>query len=218
MDERFWRERWENNQIGFHEGRVNAHLEAWWPELGLAPSARVFVPLCGKAVDLLWLRACGHEVLGVEISDIAVRDFFRENRLGATVTPCALGERWESDGLVILRGDFFDLGPEDVGDCAGVFDRASLIALPPEMRPDYAVHLKAILPEAAQTLLVTLDYPPGEMSGPPFAVTEAEVRELYRDTWSVRRLWQQDVLQEHARFRERGVTRLLETVYRLSPQ
>ncbi|MFO8154645.1 MAG: thiopurine S-methyltransferase [Pseudomonadota bacterium] len=218
MDEQFWHERWENNQIGFHEDRVNTHLEAYWHELGLARGTKVFVPLCGKARDLLWLRAQGHEVLGIEVSAIAVRDFFAENDLRPTVTECAIGERWSVDGLTIIRGDFFDLDSEETEGCAGVFDRASLIALPPPMRRDYAAHLKRILPVWAETLLVTLDYPPEEMNGPPFSVTETEVRALYGDTWTIQRLWQADALEENRKFRERGVTRLLETVYRLSPR
>jgi len=217
MDNAFWLERWQNNRIGFHEGRVNTHLENYWDQLDLAPGARVFVPLCGKARDLLWLRAQGHEVVGVEVSAIAVRDFFAENDLRPVVEQYEDREYWYEDGFTLIRGDFFDITQEEVAGCAGVFDRASLIALPPSMRADYAAHLKAILPGWAQTLLVTLEYDPSEMDGPPFPVSEDEVRALYTDTWRVERLWQAAVLDEQPHFRERGLTALRETVYRLAP-
>jgi thiopurine S-methyltransferase len=177
----------------------------------------VLVPLCGKSRDLLWLRARGHAVLGVEISPIAVRDFFIENVLTPQVTRQGAFERYEADGLVVLCGDFFDLTPELVQAVAGVYDRASLIALPPELRTRYAEHSAAILPAAAGTLLVTMEYPQNEMSGPPFAVCEDEVRRLYETRYTVTRLFTKDILAENPRFRERGLHALTEKVYRLAP-
>lgn len=217
MDSQFWHERWQRNEIGFHQDAVNAHLTDFWPGLGFAPDSRIFVPLCGKSRDLLWLRSCGHRVYGVELSPIAVRDFFRENALDPQITRREPFEAWEADGLCILCGDFFALTPSLLAEVAGVYDRASLIALPPAMRPRYAQHLTAILPATASMLLVTLNYPDGEMNGPPFAVHEPEVRQLYEPSRRVSLLLTKDVLAENARFRERGLTDLREQVYRIDP-
>jgi thiopurine S-methyltransferase len=218
MDRDFWHERWQHNEIGFHQQEINAHLQDHWGQLAVPAGGLVFVPLCGKSRDLLWLRARGHKVLGVEISPIAVRDFFIENVLTPQVTRQGAFERYEADGLVVLCGDFFDLTPELVQAVAGVYDRASLIALPPELRTRYAEHSAAILPAAAGTLLVTMEYPQNEMSGPPFAVREDEVRRLYETRYTVTRLFTKDILAENPRFRERGLHALMEKVYRLEPR
>lgn len=218
MNPDFWHERWQRNEIGFHQQEINAHLQDFWGQLAVPAGGLVFVPLCGKSRDLLWLRARGHAVLGIEISPIAVRDFFAENALVPRVRRQGAFERYEADGLAILCGDFFDLTPEWLQGVAGVYDRASLIALPPGLRTRYAGHSAAILPGAVGTLLVTMEYPQHEMSGPPFAVHEDEVRRLYDKRYAVTCLLSKDILAENPRFRERGLSALSEKVYRLAPR
>ena len=218
MNPDFWHERWQRNEIGFHQQEINAHLQDFWGQLAVPAGGLVFVPLCGKSRDLLWLRARGYKVLGAEISPIAVRDFFTENAITPQVTRQGAFERYVADGLVVLRGDFFDLTPELLQGVAGVYDRASLIALPPELRTRYAGHSVAILPAAAGTLLVTMEYPRNEMSGPPFAVHEDEVRRLYDKRYAVTCLFSKDILAENPRFRERGLRALMEKVYWLAPR
>ena len=217
MKHDFWHERWLRSEIGFHQQEFNTHLQEFWPDLGLSSDAGVFVPLCGKSLDLLWLRAQGHEVTGVEISPVAVRDFFRENDLTPRMSRQGPFERWETDGLAILCGDFFDLGTADLQNYSGIFDRASLIALPPEMRKDYAVRLRRITPPGARTLLVAMEYLQEQMQGPPFSVREEEIRQLYGETYDIKRLYSLDILGEHARFREKGLTGLTEKVYLMEP-
>lgn len=218
MQHDFWHERWLRNEIGFHQQDFNTHLQEFWGRLGLPSEAGVFVPLCGKSLDLLWLRAQGHEVTGVEISPVAVRDFFRENELTPSVSRQGPFERWETDGLSILCGDFFDMGMGDLRHCSGIFDRASLIALPPEMRKDYALHLGRITPPGAPTLLVAMEYPQEQMQGPPYSVREEEIRALYGHAHDIERLYSIDILEEHARFREKGLTDLTEKVYLMEPR
>jgi thiopurine S-methyltransferase len=218
MNPDFWQERWQRNEIGFHQQEINAHLQDYWPRLGLPAESQVFVPLCGKSRDLLWLRSRGHTVLGVELSPIAARDFFAENKLAPQTWRQGAFHRCEADGLAILCGDFFALGSQDLKDVAGVYDRASLIALPPEMRPRYAAHLATILPQSAAILLVTMEYRQAEMNGPPFSVHEDEVRALYEKHYDVARLFTKDILAENQRFRERGLSTLSEKVYRLVPR
>ena len=215
MESDFWIERWKEKQIGFHQDEVNIHLQEFWPQLKISEGSTVFVPLCGKSSDMLWLRAQGYQVLGVELSPIAVREFFDENDLVPTVTEEGKFERWESDGLVLLCGNFFDLTATDLIDFGGVFDRASLIALPPEMRDDYAQHMACILPEATQILLITMEYPQEEMQGPPFSVHEPEVKSLYDRHYQASVLFDLNILAENPRFEDRGLTQLQEKVYRL---
>lgn len=211
-----WHERWQRNEIGFHQDTVNPYLECYWPQLALGAGEPVFVPLCGKSLDMRWLHDQGHPVVGVEISPIAVRDFFSEQGIQSRHAQAGPFQAWDGDGIRILCGDFFELTPEHVAGCRGVYDRASLIALPEEDRRRYADHLVRLVHLRARVLLVTLDYPDGEMTGPPFAVSEQEVRGLYEQYFDIRLLASTPVLDENPRFRDRGLTRLEEAAYLLT--
>lgn len=215
MDRQFWLERWQQNLIGFHREEVNPHVLSFWPSLGPAPGARVFVPLCGKSRDLIWLAAQGHRVLGVELSPIAVRDFFAEHALAPVVDRVGEFERWSAGEIVLLCGDYFHLAAEHLSDVAAVYDRAALVALPAAMRARYASHLLGLLPAAAPMLLVTLEYRQAEMAGPPFSVDEAEVQTLFGGRYEIDRLLDEDILAAEARMRERGLTSLREKVFRM---
>jgi thiopurine S-methyltransferase len=216
MEPGFWHERWEKAEIGFHQQEINTHLQQFWISLDLQPTQRVFVPLCGKSRDLLWLAGEGFPLTGVELSPIAVEAFFTENGLRPRRWQEGAFDIWEADEIRILCGDFFALEQRHLADIAGVYDRASLIALPPALRVRYASHLGAILPIGAQILLVTMEYDPSVISGPPFTVSEEEVRALYALTHAVELLWIRDALSEQSRWRDRGLTWLLEKVYRLT--
>ena len=215
MQASFWHERWERSEIGFHKLEINAHLEQFWNRLDLGAGQRVFVPLCGKSLDMLWLAGEGHPVLGVEISPLAVESFFEENQLNPRRFREGAYEVWEADEIRILQGDFFDLEPHQVADCAGVYDRASLIALPPAMRSGYTRHLGAILPPGIQILLVTVEYDQAKRSGPPFSVGEVEVRSLYEPAGEVDLLYTHDALAPDSAWRQQGLTWLEEKVYRV---
>lgn len=216
MKKDFWLERWERDEIGFHQSEINPHLCQYWHELHLEPGSEVFVPLCGKSADMLWLRRQGHSVLGVELSNIAVRAFFTENGY----TPHhAIYEKFnvcEANDIRVLCGDFFDLKQEDLAKVAAVYDRASLVALPPDMRQRYVHHLAAISPPATKILLIAFDYAQAEMSGPPFAVSAEEVKVLYGKYAEVRLLAELDVLAQNPRFQERGLSRLQEHIFLLT--
>lgn len=217
MESEFWIERWKQKQIGFHQDEINAHLQDFWPGLRIPEASRVFVPLCGKSSDMLWLRAQGYEVLGIELSPIAVEEFFTESQLEPVVTQKGDFQRWETDGLVVLCGDFFKLKADDLANCSGVFDRASLIALPPQMRPDYVRQMISIMPKDVHMLLVTMEYLQEEMQGPPFSVHEEEVRQHYQQNYEVSLLFEKDIIAENPRFGEQGISQLLEKVYQLTP-
>lgn len=216
MRQDFWLERWEREEIGFHQGEINPYLRQYWQELHLAHDSAVFVPLCGKSNDLLWLRKQGHAVLGVELSAIAAQAFFRENSLEPQHFTCRTFECREANDIRILCGDFFGLGKEDLPGVHAVYDRAALVALPPEMRERYVRHLLDILPCATQILLITYDYPQQEMPGPPFAVSAKEVEALYRGRAGIRMLAQLDVLAQNPRLQERGLSRLQESIFLLT--
>jgi thiopurine S-methyltransferase len=199
MTPEFWLQRWRENRIGFHQSQINMHLEAYWPSLSIAPGTTVFVPLCGKSLDMLWLAGQGYRVLGVELSPLAVEGFFEENGLTPEIEQSRTFRRYRCGEIEIFCGDFFDLQSDDLAEVVAVYDRASLIALPPEMRMQYAAKLHALLPGGLPILLITLDYPQDERQGPPFAVSTAEVHKLYTGRWQVGELACRDLRGENDR-------------------
>lgn len=212
MDPEFWHERWARDEIGFHQHDYNAHMQAFVDRLGVSPGQHVFVPLCGKSHDLVWLMQRGHRVTGVEISEKAVTDFFSENGLHPRISGMLNGRRFRADGLEILCIDFFKLQPGQVARIDAVYDRAALVAMPSGMRERYVEHLTGLLEPGVRTLLVTMDYPQHEMRGPPFSVPPAEVHRLYAGTSLIEPLHSEDCLAEEPRFRQKGLTALSEHV------
>jgi thiopurine S-methyltransferase len=215
MDHEFWLERWRTNQIGFHQTAFNARLMQHWPALGLATDARVFVPLCGKSRDMLWLAGTGHAVTGVELSSTAVEAFFAE--AGAPRSRRQAGPFVFYDGgrIGVYCGDFFALTEREVAGTAGVFDRGALIALPPAMRRRYAEHLLNILPVGAQSLLLTIEYDQDRASGPPFSVQPEEVADLFGARCSVELLDRSPAQEMPPRFQAQGIREAGESTYRI---
>ena len=213
MQPEFWYDRWDRNQIGFHLSETNPYLRRFWPSLQLAQGSRVLVPLCGKSLDLSWLAAQGFEVLGVELTQTAVEQFFSEQQVVPQIRQQGAFTVFEAGPVTILCGDVFKLTTAEVTGCSAFYDRAAMIALPPEMRADYARLLARILPQGCQGLLITLDYDQSQMNGPPFSVPDAEVQDLMASAWTLRVVEQPDVLDQEWKFLKGGVTRLVERVY-----
>lgn len=215
MEADFWHDRWQNNLTGFHLDEVNAYLKEYWSGLNLKQGARIFVPLCGKTLDLIWLAEQGYEVVGIELSSLAVEAFFAENNLTAEVTHHVDGlDYWKSGKISLICGDFFALTEESLGNVDAVYDRASLVALPPAMRQEYAAKLTQIT-QLAPKLLVTLEYDQSKMDGPPFSVSDNEVESLYQANYQVKQLTAQDVLGDNEKFRSRGLEYMNECIYQL---
>lgn len=216
MQPEFWHERWRMGQIGFHQSAVDGHLVEHWPSLGLASNSHTFVPLCGKSLDLLWLRDRGHCVIGVELSTVALASFCMEHGIPSRRRVVDDFDIYEAEKLRLFRGDFFSLTPELLGSVSSVYDRAALISWTPELREAYVRHVTALTSAGTQTLLVTLEYPQTQMTGPPFAVSTDDVNRLYAHNHVVEQLSRQDILAGESRLRSRGITQLHEVCYRLT--
>ena len=188
MEAGFWIQRWEKREIGFHQLEINRFLKQYWSTLELARDSTVLVPLCGKSRDMLWLAKRGHHVLGVELSEAAVQDFFKEWEMPPKVDQQGSFTRYSAENVELLVGDFFPLTSKDLQKVAGVYDRAALVALPPEMRRDYVNLLAEILPAKAQTLLITFEYRLGDREGPPFSIDIEAVKSLFEDRCDINML------------------------------
>ena len=216
MEHKFWLDRWEQGDIGFHRDAVHPALEKHWPELGLAARSRVLVPLCGATPDMAWLAAQGHEVIGVELSQLALERFLKEHRV-RHITMDEPGFRTYLGGRYQLWcGDFFAIPDDIFASADAVYDRASLVALPPDMRRRYAAQLSERIRPAARMLLVSLDYDATQMNGPPFAVPDDEVATLFAEHFDISRMSNLDVLADNEGLRKRGLTALRESVFSLT--
>lgn len=216
MQPDFWHERWRMGQIGFHQSAVDRHLAQYWPDLGLANDSRVFVPLCGKSLDLLWLSERGHSVVGVELSAVALESFCMQHGVPARRRILADFEVYEAGKLQLYCGNFFAFTPQLLGAAAAVYDRAALISWKPELRAAYVEHITSLTSPGTQTLLITMEYPQAQMNGPPFSVTADDVGRLYSRHHAIQALSKQDVLASEPRLRSRGVQQLHEVCYRLT--
>lgn len=217
MQAEFWKDRWEQNQLGWHQAEANGVLVREWPGLGVDAGATVFVPLCGKSLDMHWLRGRGHPILGSELSPIACRDFFAEAEIPVTSEPHGPGERYEAAGYRLLCGDLFDLTPADLEGVGGVFDRGSLVALPPAMRARYAEHLDRILPDTVEILLLVVEYDQSVADGPPHSVRTDEVEALFGKAFALRRLHLSEPSKpQHPRLAAAGLEAWQEAIWRIS--
>lgn len=178
LDAEFWHAKWRNQEIGFHQPKPHDFLSAYFGNLFGASEGTVFVPLCGKSLDIGWFLERGWQVVGSELSELAVSELFAGLELEPHIDPCGDLKRYSAAGLQIFAGDFFDLRAADVGKIDVIYDRAALVALPPEMRRRYAANLVRISHSAPQ-FLITLEYDQTLAAGPPFSVSAAHIGELY---------------------------------------
>lgn len=184
MDARFWHERWESNQLGFHQESPNRMLVSHIEMLSLAKGAHVFIPLCGKTLDIGWLLAQGFKVTGAELSELAIEQLFAGLGVEPTRTPSGSLVRYSAPNVDVFVGDIFDLTAEQLGAVDAVYDRAALIALPTDMRARYAAHLMEITARAPQ-LVVAVEYDQSVMPGPPFSVVETDITKLYQADYDI---------------------------------
>jgi len=213
----FWHNKWESNEIGFHLSDVHPLLKKFYSDIFISGEI-VFVPLCGKTIDMSFLQLKGKKVIGVELSDIAASTFFQEqfpdSRLSNRLVEQSNFKEFSAQSIRILVGDYFNLTPELLDGAKQVYDRASLIALPLEMRKSYVEKLHSLLPKAS-ILLITLDYDQQKMSGPPFSVDYDEVIDLFSFA-KVKQLHRKNIIDNEPRFKSKGLTSFYQTAYHIS--
>lgn len=210
-----WLQRWCEGRTGWHRSEPLPLLVRHWPALGLPAGSRVLVPLAGKSLDMLWLARQGFSVLGVELSPLAVRQFFAENHLAAQSQREVDGVHYSAGDIEVIQGDIFKVAARVFESCTAVYDRAAIIALSPALRQRYVHEVYGKLPPDCRGLIITLEYPQDEMQGPPFSVEEAELLRLFGAEWELELLERQDIPASQSGFVEAGVSALATAVYRL---
>jgi thiopurine S-methyltransferase len=184
MDASFWHNRWEKNDIAWHEGKANPLLIQHFSELSLPKGRRIFVPLCGKSLDISWLLSKGYRVAGAELSQRAIEQLFMELGVQPEISTVGGGEQWSVKNLDIFIGDIFAFSRKVLGHVDAVYDRAALVAFPEDMRNRYSLHLTEITNTAPQ-LLICYEYDQRAMEGPPFSISGEEIRRHYAAHYDV---------------------------------
>jgi thiopurine S-methyltransferase len=209
VDHEFWHNAWaKSEKPGWQQDQANnALVKFWQPD-----SSAVFVPLCGRSPDLTWLHEQGHQVIGVDLSETAIRRFLESGGQKFSVEEIGEFKVFRAHGYTLYAGAYFSLSTEQLSSVARVYDRAALVALPADMRPRYAEHLQNIVPASSQILMNLIAYDQSQMDGPPFSVPESEMRQYFEQRYQI------EVLQQHdSDLKRRGLQHLVETTYRLTP-
>jgi thiopurine S-methyltransferase len=194
MERDFWSERWTTGHIGFHQPRAHDMLVAHH-EAGLRGRQRVYVPLCGKSVDLVWLRDHGHDVVGSEFVGHAIDAFFTEHfpdiqRLQARYPTVTIHE---TSGVRVIEGDACAVDTFATGGLVdAIWDRAALVAIDPNDRERYVAALLRVLRPGGVILLVTFGYDQSKLPGPPWSVSDDDVHTLFGSSCTIERLQQRD--------------------------
>lgn len=178
MESDFWLQRWEKNRIAFHEHEANPILVNYFKRLSLAKEARVFVPLCGKTLDIAWLLSKGYRVVGVELIEIAVEQLFAELGVEPEISTMGGVTHYHEKNIDLFVGSIFDISRPRLGAVEAIYDRAAFVALPEAMRQRYAAHVMEMTNLAPQ-LLITYEYDQRLLDGPPFSISTAEVHQRY---------------------------------------
>ncbi|WP_445946478.1 thiopurine S-methyltransferase [Shewanella sp.] len=215
MEPNFWHDKWHQQLIGFHQPQVNQLLLTHWQQLDIPSQGQVFVPLCGKSLDMCYLAELGHNVLGCELNLSAVEQFYVENQLTVTSQTLAEHKLFNCEQIQIWQGDIFTLAAQTTQNISGFYDRAALIAWPESLRLGYVKQLATLIPKGCTGLLVTLDYPQETLQGPPFAVSPTWIEVHMSEYFEIRLLACHDVLEDNPRFVKKAVPWLNEAAYQL---
>ena len=167
-------------EIGFHQAQINPVLPKLWRRY-MGQRQKVFVPLCGASIDMMWFLEQEIEVVGVELSEKAVAHFFQTHNLSFEVATENDFVVYKSDGITIYVGDFFKFLKFDGIDC--IYDRASFVALPADMRAKYAEKIVINL-KHAHYMLLSLSFEREEL-GPPFSVSKQWIDSHFQNVFGV---------------------------------
>jgi thiopurine S-methyltransferase len=211
----FWLERWKSNQIGWNQDEVNPQLDPHLLPKLADDDELVFVPLCGKSLDMLWFAEQGCQVVGVDLSDLAAKQFFVELGLEFAIHDLGYAIAYRSEQIEILVGDIFSMPAEHFQDVTTVYDRGALVAMDPEQQSIYVARMHELVPSTARVMLLSVEYE-GSMVGPPFSVPETKVRDWYSDVRQVHLL--DTSTFDEQRFADRGAQGLTQRVFWMTPR
>lgn len=215
MNKDYWHNRWEENNLGFNQSQPNPGMVRYFERLDLEPGGRVFVPLCGKSIDMLWLLQQGYQVIACELDPIACEAFFQENQLEYTTKQLENFTVFSGNNITLFQGDFFQLNKKLLGAIDAIYDRAALVALPESMRIDYSKNIIELSETNTQMLLITMGYDQHTMAGPPFSVIPEEVKKLYQKNFEIEILSDKKLDEVPEHFQPKGLEAAWEYIFKI---
>jgi thiopurine S-methyltransferase len=215
LEQQFWHQIWENNTIGFHQTDHHPWLEQI---VKLKSNDDLFVPLCGKSLDMWPLSGHYRRLIGAELSDIACEDFFKDAGIVPNVAIEAEHRRYQTKTadyeIKLWQGDYFSLSSHQISDAdrLDVFDRAAMVALPDQMRLPYVQQLRSLCKHATLFIL-TLEFDQQQLSGPPFALDDAMIHEYFSFASSIKKIATRPLSDKIFAQRKLRVDELAESLY-----
>ena len=206
MEASFWIKSWELGGFytSFHRKDIHPYvLEYMTPDE--IENKNILVPLCGKAVDMLYLAQYANKVIGVELVEEAILQFFSENNLSYRKVD---DETFISGNIILLKKDFMSLTNQEIGSIDWIYDRASLVALPLEMRKAYLKAIDRLSDIGTKQLIITLEYFP-LINSAPFSIPAEEVNEYYGEGHIIRHV-ESPNLPNHGMVRKWNLEYLIE--------
>lgn len=216
MEQQFWTDSWAKGDTGWRQSDVNAFLKRHWSSFSLSVGATVFVPLCGDSIDMRWLLERGHQVVGVELHRSAVESFFEQLNVTPEITVEGEFAVFRAANITIYCGDVFKVTPAMLSDVTAVYDRGATVALPEEMRTDFAQLMAKVLNPSVLVLLVGIVYDQSVIDGPPFSVPEEEIKRLYQQGFVIENLEVDRPEEVPGPLAERGLTWIENVIYKLA--
>ncbi|XP_060133931.1 thiopurine S-methyltransferase isoform X2 [Zootoca vivipara] len=187
LTEEEWLQKWETKNIGFHNEQGHP------------------------------LADMGHQVIGVEISESALKEFFTEQKLSFSeeAIPGITGKLLKSTtgNISLYCCNIFDFTSAITGKFDAIWDRGSLVAVNPCDRERYSQLILSLMGSRCHCLLVTCLYDPSKHKGPPFYVPDSEVKHLFGKSCDITCLEKVDGLLE--RPKKWGLDYFWEVLYML---
>ncbi len=219
MEISYWKSRWRKNNTGWHMTEVYPMLPELWPKLALRDNATVLVPLCGKSRDMQWLAAQGFHIIGVEASSKALEQFMQSSDRQFSRTHSHGYTVFTSTDINLWQGNFLNLPQRAIGPVNAIYDKASIVALPPEMRKEYSRKLLNLCNDTTEIFLQSFEYEQKEMNGPPFSVDENEIRSHFDQRFNITLMNERSIFENVKKFQQRGLSSyFIEKIYHLSPR
>jgi len=215
MTKQYWLDKWQHNDIKFNQDDVNVYLQRYYSRFNLSKSELIFVPLCGKSIDMLWLMNKGHHVVGVELSSVACKAFFEDNHLAYQVKTRGSFITYFNDSITLYCGDFFELMPGLMGNIKSVYDRGAFIAFPPDMRGQYVAQLASLIAVGGKIIMNTIEYDERREEGPPYSASFKNIAQLYQSSFHINQL-EQSVYEVPEHLKSQGLLTANHAVYLLT--
>lgn len=183
-----WKECWNTPNVEFHNPQLNELFVKYHQRMLTRPGMRIFVPLCGKAVEMKWLVDHGHKVVGLEAAPVPCKAFFEENGIPYNVKEMKgiHGEKYESldHNIVIYSCDFFLFTADICGEFDGIWDSGGLNSMDVEDREAYIRRIRTLMGKGCVNLTEFVNFDKS-MVDITWSMTKEELQKVFGEGFIV---------------------------------